>query len=147
MVKINVWKVILTGIIFTVIAEIIHTIGATLSMSYYTNPAYFALWSQIMMPGPGAPPMSFYVLSIVFALVTAIIFALVYTVVKESITGSGVWSKGLLYGLILFLLAAIPGYLSTYLILAVPGMLILLWTLESLIIYMLGGVVIAWLNK
>ena len=48
-----------------------------------------------------------------------------------------------MYGFLVFLVGAIPGYLATYLLINLPPRLIALWAVESLIIYSLGGMVVA----
>lgn len=147
MAKFSVWRVILAGILFAVLGQIVNTLSAFLTMSYYTNPAYFALWSKIMMPGPGAPPSSFYLYSILFAIIIGILVALVYGVLKNSVPGKMIAKKGLNYGLLVFLVGGIPGYLMMLLIINLPAGLVLSWAFSSLIIDLIGGMIIAWIMR
>ncbi|MBU1120353.1 hypothetical protein KJ660_00580 [Candidatus Micrarchaeota archaeon] len=139
----NYVKVIIAAILFLIIAQIIHSVGAMVSMSYYMDPAYFAVWSKIMMPSESAPPMEFYYFSVGFGLIAALLYAGVYGVIKNGIPGKNWMNKGLSYGFILFLVATIPSSLSMILLINLPLMLIVLWTIEGLVISLLGGIVIA----
>ncbi len=142
------WKrVIIAGIVFVIIAQIVHTGFAFLSMDYYLDETYFPVWSKIMMPGPGPPPAEFMYYSIFFGLIGGILFALVYAVIGIHSPGNTVANKGLMYGFLIFLVAGIPGALSMFLLINLPAMLIVTWAIENLIIYLIGGVVTAKLVK
>lgn len=140
-------KVILTGLIFAVLALIIHSASAYFTMDYYTNPDYSSVWSSLMMPDNGAPGINFYVTSILFSLIGAVLYTIVYIVIRASIPGRSYFKKGLFYGLFLFLIASIPGFLSLYLLINLPIVLLYIWTLENFIIYIMGGVLIAEINR
>jgi hypothetical protein len=145
--KISTGRIIIAGIIFAVIAQIIHTIGAYASIKYYTMPEYFPVWSKLMMPTAGPPPTSFMLYSLLFSFIGGFLIALVYSVIKEGIPANTVNKKGLVYGLLLFLAAGIPSALGMYLLINLPIALIIGWTIESLIVYLIGGIVIARINK
>lgn len=147
MVKLNFCRVFLAGVLFAVLAQVIHTLGAFLAMGYYTMPEYFSVWSKIMMPSAGPPPLSFMVYSIIFGVISGILISLVYSVVKSSIPGNKVCKKGLVYGLFVFLVGGIPGYLSLFLLINLPSALILSWAFETLLVDLFGGVVIAKILK
>jgi len=145
--KINAWRLILAGILFAVIAEIIHILSALLSMKYYTMPEYFSVWSKVMMPSAGPPPASFYYYSFVFAAVTGIILAYMYSVLRKSLEAKSAAARGVRYGMVLFFVSIIPFSLSLYLLINLPLALIFVWAAENLVLYILGGMVIAKLNK
>lgn len=145
--KISLWRVFASGVLFAVIAQVVHTVCSFLGMSFYTNPDYFAVWSKIMMPTAGPPPASFYAYSILFGLLGGILFALVYAVLKGGIPVRSIAKRGLLYGFLIFLVGGIPGYLSLILLINLPFALVVLWALETLIIDLLGGIIVAWLNQ
>ncbi len=100
-----------------------------------------------MMPTAGPPPASFYLYSILFSIIAGILFAFVYVVIREGIPGKSILEKGLTYGLLVFFVGGIPGYLATYLLINLPTMLIFYWSIEGLVIDLLGGVIIAWINR
>lgn len=139
----KVWQIVIAAILFTLIAQIVHGIGAQFAMSFYTDPNYFPVWSKLMMPSAGPPPASFMIYGLIFGLISALIYAGVYDRLKNSVPGDGIVNKGLFYGLILFLVGVIPGYLSLYLLINLPALLIFYWAVEGLVIDLAGGIVIA----
>ena len=139
------WKIIVSGLLFGVFAQIVHTLGAFIGMGYYMDEKFFCLWSNLMMPNGGAPGAAFYVWSIVFALVTGLLIALVYSFVQKSMKGKGV-AKGLFYGLILILVVTIPFTLSSFLLFNMPLGLLMLWLVESVVINLIGGMIISAFN-
>jgi len=139
-------KVIIAGIVFAIIAQVIHTVESMATMSFYTNPEYFAVWSKIMMPGEGPPPTEFYIYSIIFSIITGIIYAVIYAMIKKSIPGKTVNNQGLYFGFLLFLVG-IPWSLTMYLLINLPSLLVVYWSITSLIIDLIFGVIIARLIK
>ncbi|MDD5172485.1 MAG: hypothetical protein PHF60_05635 [Candidatus ainarchaeum sp.] len=141
------WKqILLSALIFAVVSELVHTLGVIPTMGYYTDPANFGLWSQIMMPDAGPPGTEFYLASFAFAFITGCVFAWAYSVLKKCIPGKGVMN-GFNYGLMLFLLVGVPYTLTTILLLAVPIGLLMGWALESFVIYGLSGLAFAKIMK
>lgn len=100
-----------------------------------------------MMPEAGPPPASFMCYSFAFSAVTAIIFTLVYLYFKESIPGISAVQKGLAYGIFLILVGALPFTLTMYLLINLPIVLLISWLIETMLIYLLGGMIIAGINK
>lgn len=145
--KISAWKILVSGAIFAAVAQAIHTAGAYLSMNYYINPAYSGVWSRLMMSiEPGSFFNSFTYLSMAAAFITGIIFAFAYALFRASVPGKDVISRGLSYGFIVLLISAIPGYLSLYLLVNMPAMLIFYWAAESAAIYLISGLAVAKVN-
>lgn len=140
-------RLITIGILYAILAQIVHTIGAILSMGYYKMPEYFPIWSKIMMPTAGTPPPAFVIYSLLFGLITGMILVIIYDLIKGVLPGKTLVKKGILYGYVLFLVSAIPSTMSMYLLINLPGPLILLWTVESAIIYLIGGIIIAKMVK
>lgn len=137
------WRhIILSALVFLVVAQIVHTLGAMLTMGYYADPANFGLWSNLMMPAEGPPGTGFFVGSLVVNLAIGLVFAGVYSMLRKGIPGKGLM-KGFNYGLLLFVLVGLPYTLTTYLLLAVPAMLLIAWAVESLVIYLVCGVAFA----
>jgi hypothetical protein len=140
-------RIVLSGVIFAAISYVIHMLGALLDMGYYLDPNYFRVWSKIMMPTAGPPPMEFTLYSSLFSLIGGILFALVYYYVKDSIKLNGAVKKGLFYGLLVTLVAVIPGYLSLILLINLPLMLVVSWAVQGVIVNLLGGMITAKLIK
>jgi len=133
-------KFFLAALAYAILAQILHSIGAFLTMSYYTDPAYFGLWSSLMMPTNGPPGVEFFAVSLIFSFVIGLIFAYLYHRLKGTVSG-------ITFGLLLFAVSCVPGYLSTYLLLAVPTLLLVSWAVEGLVVSILGGLAIASLMK
>jgi len=140
------WKIIIAGIVFAIIAQIIHIAESMATMNFYTDPAYFGVWSKIMMPTHGAPPTEFYIYSIVFSLISGIIYALIYTVISKSITAKTILKQGLYFGFILYAIG-IPWSLTMYLLINLPVILLVAWSITSLIIDLIFGVIVVRLMK
>jgi hypothetical protein len=141
--KISFWRIFGAGILYAIVAQVINTLGAFLSMGYYLMEEYFPVWSKVMMPAAGPPPSSFYVYSIGFGVLMGMLFALVYSVIKSGVPGKTAVKKGLVYGLLVFLVAGIPLYLTLYLLIYLPAGLLWIWAVSSLIAYLVSGVITA----
>jgi hypothetical protein len=138
--KVSVPRVIGAGVLFAIIGVIVHTLGVFPTMGFYMDPAYFAVWSKLMMPTAGAPPITFYYYSIGFGIITGILLGLVFAIVRGGVSGVGT-KRGIVYGLLIFLVAGVPGSLSLYLLVNLPSALIAYWAFEDLVAYLLGGAV------
>ena len=138
--RVSLARVIGAGIVFAIIGQLIHSLGAILTMGFYVDPTYLSVWSKIMMPAAGPPPISFYYYSIAFGIITGILLASVYAIIREGITGKRA-KKGLVYGFLVFLVAGVPGSLSLYLLINLPSALIVYWAIENLVIYLIGGAI------
>ncbi|MFQ5648278.1 MAG: hypothetical protein ACE5FW_03495, partial [Candidatus Aenigmatarchaeota archaeon] len=73
--------------------------------------------------------------------------AMAYTIIGCCLPGKTDIRRGLVYGILLFLVAGIPGALSTYLLINIPAVLILMWAVENLVIYLAGGAAIARISR
>jgi hypothetical protein len=135
----NAKRILACGLVFMVLSMTVNMLASILTMSYYTDPAYSGLWSSIMMSTNGPPGAPFFIASALFSLMTGTIFAASYSLLKKSVPGKGM-VKGVIYGLMLFLIVGVPFTLTIYLMLAVPVALLLVWALSSLIVYKLSGI-------
>ena len=144
--NINYWRVLLVAVIYAIISQIVHSVSSMLTMSYYMIEEYWPVWSKIMMPTAGPPPMSFFLYSLLFAFIAGLLFAYVYNMIKKSMPGKTV-CKGLHYGILVFLIAGIPSTLGYILLINLPIALLLYWALEMLIIYLVMRIITAKLIK
>jgi len=133
-------RVIGAGVVFAIISQLIHNLGSIPTMGFYMDPTYFNVWSKVMMPAEGPPPMSFLYYSMIFGVITGILLAFVYVIIRGGVPGMGT-KGGLMYGFLVFLVAGVPGSLSLYLLVNLPPALIAYWALENLVIYLLGGAI------
>ena len=81
--KISIGKLVLCGIIYTVVAMIIRNVEAILTMKYYVMPEYFGVWSKLMMPSAGPPPASFIITSLIMSFVSGVSLGLVYYYIRD----------------------------------------------------------------
>ena len=130
-----------------VIGQVVHTVESLLTIGYYMDPAYFGVWSKIMMPTAGPPGAEFYAYSLAFSLVSWTIFGYVYEKLGRAIEEKKISRKGLEFGALVFLVAGIPGALTMYLLINLPSGLLAAWTISQLILYLIGGVIAAKLIK
>ncbi|VVB58228.1 Uncharacterised protein [Candidatus Anstonella stagnisolia] len=138
------WKgILVSAILFAIVAQVVNTLGAYATMGYYTDPAYFAVWSKLMMPATGAPPVEFFFLALLLAFASGIVYAGAYSILMKAIPGKTEMGKGISYGILLFVVAIVPGYLSMLLLLNLPSGLVASWGAESLVTSLIGGVLIA----
>jgi hypothetical protein len=142
----KIWKAILSIVLLVIVAQVIHTVGAMSTMNYYTNPNYFPVWSKLMMPYAGPPPASFQYLSLTFGLITWTLFVCAYWMVKTGIPGSNNITKGLLFGLIAFMVSGLSGTLPMILLINLPIKLIAYWGIENLVILSINGMITSELN-
>jgi hypothetical protein len=139
-------SVLLAAVVFTIVAQVVHTVGAMATMGYYYDAAYFAVWSKIMMPAAGPPPPEFTYLSLAVGFMTSLIFVYAYVLLKKAVPGKDWPSRGINYGILLFLLGTVPATFSLLLLINLPPLLVADWALEGLVIALAGGLAAARLN-
>lgn len=140
----SVTRAILVAALLMIIGFMVHTIEAVMTMDYYADTTYADVWSTVMMPEPGPPPIEFTYLSLVFGFVVGLIYIWAYKVVEPALaTLKGYAKKGLSFGVLIFLLGVVPGSLSFYLLINLPAALIGWWTLSGLVIALVDGIIIA----
>ena len=133
------WKKVgLAALVFMAISFVAHLVESFLTMSFYQNPDYFGLWSQIMMPGKGAPPLSFFLLSLLFSFVTGKVLAITYYFTKDKLAGSG-WRRALDFTCFVATLYFVLSFLPSLLILNVPLALLLSWFAGALVAVFLAS--------
>ena len=139
------WKhTLAAAVMILLVSEVINTLSAFLTMGYYMDPNYFAVWSKIMMPGPGPPPAEFTYYGIAFAFIYGLIFSYVYMKVSGILKGKNWMQKGLRYGFGVFLIAGVPMFLNMYLLINLPLGLLVEWAIvDGLIAYLLTGIAVA----
>jgi len=131
------------AVLLMIIGTVVWMAESGLSMSYYQDPAYAAVWSKIMMPVAGPPPMQFFAVSMLFGLISALIMVWAYHVVAP-VLGSQNWvRKGVFFGIFLFLLVQAPGMLTMMLMINLPAALLFSWLVTGFVVSMVDGLVLA----
>ena len=138
-----VWKDMFVGaLVFTVIATVVHQVEAMLTMGYYTDPRYAGLWSKVMMPTAGPPPLSFFITSLIISYLTGWFVVGVYQIIKSEF-GKGYWTKAVNAAGLFWKAGVIFFLLPLYLMFNVPLLLLVWWAVSSAIIFMLMGMYLA----
>jgi hypothetical protein len=140
----NISAVFLAGAIVAIVSMAITTLEAVVTMDIYLDPAYFAVWSKLMMPAEGPPPPVFYAANIIFSLIAGLIYSKVFVIVEEGIPGEG-REKGLWYGVILFFVSGIPFLLTLYLLINLPVKFFIAGAVFGLVAYLADGLIIEYI--
>ena len=141
------WRFPLVVVIFVILSQVVHNLGAVIGMKYYLMAQYFPVWSKLMADQAGPPPSSFYLYSLLFGLIGGILLAIVYLIIEKSLRGKNSALKGLFFGLLVIMAAQIPGTLAMILLINLPVFLIVSWLIEGSLIYLLSGMIFAVLLK
>ncbi len=144
--KINWTRVFLSGLVYMVIAFVIHQIEALLTLNYYMDPQYFGLWSNLMMPVAGPPPISFMVTSLVITLVSGISITIVYYYLKDMLP-KNIWKRTFLFADLMVGTSFIFFTLPVYLMFNVPVGLLVSWFFSSFIILLGASIVMVRIVK
>jgi hypothetical protein len=131
--ELNIKKVLLASVIFTVISFVIHQIEALLTMKYYVDPQYFGVWSKVMMPSAGPPPASFMITSLIFTLVTGISVTLIYYYLRDHLPPLGL-KRVFYFADLLVATSFLFSTLPMYLMFNVPVALLISWFVSSFVI-------------
>ena len=131
--KIKWSSVLLCGVIYTVIAEVIHEVEAVVMMNYYKMPEYFGVWSKLMMPSAGPPPANFFIVSLILTFVTGISLALVYYYVQEMLPKK-FWKRVAFFADLMIATSFVFMTLPSYLMFNLPWQLLVSWFVSSFVI-------------
>ncbi len=144
--ELNIKKVLLASVIFTVLSFIIHQIEVLLTMKYYLMPQYFGVWSKLMMPNAGPPPTSFMITSLVFTFVTGLSVTLIYYYLKDHLPKET--GKRIFYFADLMLATSFVFFtLPSYLLFNLPVGLLVVWFVSNAVILTLGSLVMVKIIK
>lgn len=133
-------KVILCGVIYTIVAMIIRQIEAFLTLKYYMDPAYFGVWSKLMMPTAGPPPAEFMITSLVFSLFTGMSIAIIYYYLRNHLP-KGKKQRIFYFADLLIATSFIFFTLPTYMLFNVPVGLLVSWFVSGFIILLIQSAV------
>ncbi|MBN1553866.1 MAG: hypothetical protein JXA11_03920 [Phycisphaerae bacterium] len=86
-----------------------------------------------------APPMWFYAVS----LVLTILMAAMYAMICKGVPGKNRLVRGLLFGLLVWIVGTLPGMLATFAFMTVATTVVVYWTITGLVILPIKGLIIA----
>lgn len=133
-------KVLITSSVYMIIVFVIRTIEAIITMNFYTIPEYFGLWSKVMMPAAGPPPVSFQITSLLFSLISGVALVIFFEYIKPVLPKKPL-DKTIYFTKIIVLLSFIFFTLPVYLMFNIPFMLLVSWFITSVIIMFLSSMV------
>ena len=130
----NYWRIFIAGVVVTVFEAAVGmiTYGWLFKWVYEIEPTN--IW-RVM----DAPPVAYY--SGVMAL--NIVLALVYALLVKGIPGKNKLIKGLVFGLCVWAVGALPAMLATYMFMTVGLTIVIYWTILGLVFTPLMGLIIA----
>lgn len=131
--KINWGKVVLVGLLYTVLATAVNQVTAVLTMQYYLMPQYFGVWSKTMMPTQGPPPVTFFLTSIIFTFASGMMLTLVYYYLRDLLPTDN-RRRVLLFADLLVGLQFVFFTLPVYLLFNVPAGLLVSWFVSSFVV-------------
>lgn len=82
-------------------------------------------------------------LMIASCLISDLFFVYVYALINKGVPGKNKYTKGLLYGLLVWLVGMVPGMISTYLYQAIATTVVIYWTIWGLVASPLKGLITA----
>ena len=132
-------RILSASLAFLVISQLLHVVGLFITMDYYGQADYYGIWSPLLISASNLNTgIPFFYTNMVLGFIGAVLFVVVFTVLGRSLRGGAVES-GMMFGLLVFLVAIVPDSFSVFMLLNVPLEIIIFWTLESFIIFILGG--------
>lgn len=126
-------KVLLVGVLYTVISTVIRQIEAIVTMKYYVDPRYVGLWSKVMMPKAGPPPAEFMIMSVIFSLTAGVSITLIYYYLKDLLP-KRVAKRIFLFADLMIATSFVFFTLPVYLLFNVPAMLLVSWFVSGFLI-------------
>jgi hypothetical protein len=130
----NYWRIFIAGVVVTVFEAAVGmiTCGWLFRWVYEIEPTN--IWRAM-----DAPPVAYY--SGVMTL--NIVLALIYALLVKGIPGKNKLIKGLVFGLCVWAVGALPAMLETYMFMTVGLAVVIYWTITSLVFTPLMGLIIA----
>ncbi|MFH1855875.1 MAG: hypothetical protein ABH836_01435 [Candidatus Omnitrophota bacterium] len=84
-----------------------------------------------------------FVLMNVSTLVFAFLLAMAYNIIRKGLPGRGVFAKGLLFGLIVWIVGALPGIGSMAMFTTIAPVVIIYWLINAFVANIWKGIIIA----
>lgn len=134
-------KVFWVGFLFTLVSMVTHNVEAMLTMKYYLMPQYFGLWSKIMMPSAGPPPLTFFAVSLVITFTSGVSLTIIYYYLREYLP-KGFWKRATYFADLMAATSLIFFTLPVFLMFNVPLVLLGSWFISTFLILIVASVLI-----
>ncbi len=135
-------KILISGFWYVVIAEIVMQIEIFFTMKYYQDPALSGLWSKLMMTSSGPPPLSFFVISLLFTYVTGCTLSAVFEFMQP-LFGKKYWAQVVGFTDIMVGLSIVFASFPMYLLFNVPLSLLGWWLGANWVTVLVASMVFA----
>lgn len=144
--KIRWGKVFLAAFIYLVIAYALRQAEVLLTVNYYMMPDYLGVWSKLMMPTQGPPPLEFTLISVLFTFLAGIVIAAMYDFTK------GLFEKGNCekisgFTMMISVIILVVAYLPMLLLFNLPFILVVSWFVTSVLSVFLATIAFTKLMK
>jgi len=144
--KISWGKVLLIGLIYTVIGMVAHQVELLWTMKYYLMPQYSGVWSRLMMPTAGPPPTEFMIVSTIMTFTTGISIAIIYNYLMEYLP-KGYWKRATYFADLMASASLVLFTFPVYLLFNVPLGLLGYWFASTFVIFVLTSFAIVKILK
>jgi uncharacterized membrane protein len=134
-------KVLLIGLLYTIIATVIRQLEVLWTMKYYTRPEYFGVWSKLMMPTAGPPPFEFMVTSMILTFASGMALTIIYYYLKDYLP-TGFLRRATFFADVLVSTSFIFFTLPVYLLFNVPVALLGWWFVSTFIVLLATSILI-----
>lgn len=135
--KIHLGKVILAGVLATIIGFILEGLLYSASNSVYES------FGDLPYAKPVESLPVYLTTMVAGSIVLTVLFALIYALIRDGLPGRRAWQKGLFFGLILLAVYMLPTAFNTWMQIAQPLALILLEAMNRTIGLLVQAVIIA----
>lgn len=139
-------KVLLIGLLYTIISTVVRQLEIIWTMKYYTQPQYFGVWSKLMMPSAGPPPFEFMVTSMILTFASGMALAIIYYYLKDYLP-KGFWHRATFFADVLVSTSFIFFTLPVYLLFNVPVALLGWWFVSTFVVLFLTSILIVKIVK
>ena len=134
-------KVLLIGLLYTIISGAIRQVELLWTMRYYLMPQYTGVWSKLMMPTAGPPPPEFLITSIILTFACGMGLAVVYFYLKEYLP-KGFWKRSTFFADILVSTSFLFFTLPVFLLFNIPVALLGYWFVSTFVVLLVTSILI-----
>ena len=130
----NYWRIFIAGVVVTAFEAVVGwiTCGWLFKWVYEIEPT--KIWRAM-----DTTPVAYYQAS----LALNVVLAFVYALLVKGIPGKNKLTKGLVFGLCVWAVGALPAMLATYMFMTIALTVVIYWALTGLIFTPLKGLIIA----
>lgn len=130
-------KIVVGGLLAGLAIVIVGFVFGSLSANMYAmSPA--GMWKSM--------GQNWFVRMVIYDFVVGFILSYVYSVLKSAVPGAGL-QKGVIFGLLVFLVGTIPGLGMTYLTMNIRNKLLIVWLINGLANYVCAGAAVEFADE